>query len=554
MKDILLQAALVYYDFLDKSALGLEAINLNSVTFGDGEVYFSFKGKIFNPESLILRVGMDEFRVGDGGLEQKYFDERANILCLEVAQNIFEKLSKVKKDQISLFSDLKFLVKNVEDFFRAGQNPYFPDQASNIEPALSNTLTEEQAIGIKNIFSKPFTYIWGPPGSGKTQVVLFESLFNFIQAGKKVCVLAPTNNALEQVLKTLIKKFDKLGLNREKILRLGMPTSGFLNTYLEVCDPNILKKASPQNLFSYSLSFKDRFKEALLVGMTVDGFIRKYRTLDVKFDHIFLDECAFTPLIKACTLCVDNTALTFLGDHKQLSPICEMPQKEILKGENFYANLWNLSALNLEELFRVRDFERKNPIFIKTQYQEVEFERISVTHLTKTHRYGDNLAKILDNHIYKNGLRGVANHTELFYIDSKKSPQDSKHISMNEAANALEMVRLLWGGDYAVITPFVKQRHCMIAQGIPREKVWTIHSSQGQEFDSVIFSPVCLHYHLTDSTNIKALYSLNVALSRIKKQFFMVCDYDFWMMQDHQFLKNILQACKPFNKGDLLPF
>ncbi|WP_257875395.1 AAA domain-containing protein [Helicobacter sp. 12S02232-10] len=554
MKEILVRSSQVYYHFLEENALGLEEIKILSFSLNDEEISFSLKGKVFNPESLILRIEDEEFLVGEEGLEQKYFDERSNNLCLSIDKNIHQKLTKTKKERVFLFSDLKFLVKNVENYFETISDLNFPDSCIGIEPIISKEPTLEQALAIKNIFSHPLTYVWGPPGSGKTQIVLFESLFSLIQAGKKVCVLAPTNNSLEQVLKTLIKKFDALELNREKILRLGMPTSGFLNTYIEVCDPNILKKSAPQSLFSYAFNFKDRLKEALVVGMTVDGFIRRYKALEVKFDHIFLDECAFTPLIKACALCVDNTPLTFLGDHKQLSPICQMPEMQIAQEENFYANLWNLSALNLEEFLMSKNFERENPIFSKSQYQEVEFKNICVMKLTKTHRYGDNLARILDGHIYKNGLRGTKLQTELFYVDSKREPKDKTHTSINEAKNALELVQTFWGSDYAVLTPFVKQRRQMIEVGIPREKVWTIHSSQGQEFDTVIFSPVCLHYHLTNSSNIKALYALNVAISRIKKRLIIVCDYDFWKSQNGQFIKNILELCSPFEAMTPLPF
>ncbi|MDO7253051.1 AAA domain-containing protein [Helicobacter cappadocius] len=548
MRDILIKSSQIYYQFLAQNDLGLENIKIVDFSISGNEVYFSLKSKLFNVESLILRIGKSDFFIGNDNVGAKYYDEKLNILCLEVDESICANLKKIKKQEISLLSDLKFLVKSVEDFFSQGSKISLPNQINELKPSISKEATLEQGFAIENIFSHPISYVWGPPGSGKTQVVLFESLLNFIYAGKKICVLAPTNNALEQVLKTLIKKFDKLGLNREKILRLGMPTNSFLTDYIEVCDPNILKKTTPSNLFNFDINTKDRLKESLLVGMTVDGFIRKYRALDIKFEHIFLDECAFTPLIKACALCVDNTPLTFLGDHKQLSPICEMPQKDIAIGDNFYANLWNLSALNLEEFISGDALDKSNPIFSKTQYQEVFFKNICVLKLTKTHRYGDNLAKILDEYIYKNGLRGTDEHTELFYIDSKSSTKDEKHTNISEARSILELSRLLRGTDYAILTPFVRQRKYMIEIGIPRDRVWTIHGSQGQEFDTVVFSPVGLHYHLTDSYNFKALHALNVAVSRIKKRLIIVCDYEFWKMQQGQFLKNILDISKPFDK------
>ena len=82
---------------------------------------------------------------------------------------------------------------------------------------------------------------------------------------------------------------------------------------------------------------------------------------------------------------------------------------------------------------------------------------------------------------------------------------------------------------------------------MPRERIFTIHGSQGQEFDNVIFSPVSLHYHLTDSNQTHALYALNVAISRTKKRFFIVCDYTFWSKQKGQLIWAILQHAHVIN-------
>lgn len=258
----------------------------------------------------------------------------------------------------------------------------------------------------------------------------------------------------------------------------------------------------------------------------------------------FLDECAYAPLIKTCALCVDNTPLALFGDHKQLFPVCEMPLSEIAKEENKNASTWNLSALFLESFCKGEQLERL--ILLNEQGHTMPpLQDMALSTLSKTHRYGNNLARLLDKHIYHIGLRGTDSHIELFVCDSGSKSEVDKHISMNEVRSCARLCAQLGEREYAVITPFVKQRKAL-SQMIPRDRIFTIHGSQGQEFDDVIFSPVSLHYYLTDSRQTHALYALNVAISRTKKRLFIVCDYDFWSKQKNQLLYALLQECKKF--------
>ena len=123
--------------------------------------------------------------------------------------------------KLRLFSDLKFLVKNVEEFFENfGDRLKLPTYIESSVIPIIPTLSDEQNQALKVVLSEPLSYVWGPPGTGKTQKVLFEAILHYMRQGKRVAVVTTTNNALEQVLITLIKQFDTLGLDRSSILRL----------------------------------------------------------------------------------------------------------------------------------------------------------------------------------------------------------------------------------------------------------------------------------------------------------------------------------------------
>lgn len=597
IKTALINATSIYYDYLESNNLGCEQLQILSVNIDAAVIKFLIKAKIVNVDFLMLDLDGKYIPLGEeaGFFAVLFYDEKTGILALEcLDSNLLNKI-KERKNDIKLFSDLKFLIHNLEIFFETSnafalpsKMPHFakhiPKSLDFTEPnkssvATSNSidspqqniqnsqnlvikdyLNEEQKTALKCVLSEPFSYIWGAPGSGKTQVVLFEALLYYIYNGLPVCVLAPTNSALEQVLIALISKFDSLGLNREKILRLGTPSSAFLEKYTEVCDSQVLQKKAINNLFSIA-SPKERLKQALIIGITVDGFIKKYKTLGIDFYHFFLDECAFTPLIKAITLTTQSAPLTLLGDHKQLMPICEMPQKQI-KGEKIWANLFNLSSLFLEDFF-AQEPKSSSPIFSKTQSSELIFTqnpnaKTAFCILRQTHRYGDNLAKILDSHIYRNGLKGTGQNTQIFYIDCPNAIIEDKQ-NITEAHAIATLIKQIDKGlckdfgfldgiqsDFAIITPFIRQKKLLSECGVPYRHIWTIHGSQGQEFDTVIFSPVMLHFHLTNSYNTNAAYALNVAISRIKKQLIIVCDRAYWLGFKGQFLSEILANALPF--------
>lgn len=534
LTDLLIDSARFYYEYLDHHGLGVEKIRMRSFAFEGQKLYIALGQKLFNTEGLLLRCkGRDYYVNDEDEIAFVSYDEQKQVLILEFLIN--------PKDfkEFELLSDLKFLIKNVEKFFENHtlSLPHQSPLSFSIQEIPKERLSQEQMRAMEVIFSSPLSYIWGAPGSGKTQRVLFESLLWLIQRNQKIALIAPTNNALELALKTIIKKSDDLGLDRHLFLRLGVPSAEFLNLYPESCDGSVLQKKQ-LSLFNFG-GAKDRIEQAKVIAMTLDGFIRKYQTLKVKFDHIFLDECGFAPLAKVCALCANPSPLTMLGDHKQLMPVCEIPKKEIQKYPQ--TQLWNQSGLFLEAFFKLGEnmFAHASPVF----------EHTKTAILKQTYRYGDNLARILDHFIYQNGLRGREEKNEIYVIDCGGSNPPFEHTNFKEV-EAIKKYHRSFGADYAVITPFVKQRQLLIQNGIHYERVFTIHGSQGQEFENVVFSPVTLHYHLTDSRNPLALQALNVAISRVKKRLIFVCDVNFWKSHPSQFLSVILKYANEWKVMD----
>ncbi len=82
----------------------------------------------------------------------------------------------------------------------------------------------EQEIAIRKALSQEITFIWGPPGTGKTKTLAF-ILGLLIAAGKKVLLTANTNAAVDEILrKFLDNKENDSFIQQGKIIRLGNPS------------------------------------------------------------------------------------------------------------------------------------------------------------------------------------------------------------------------------------------------------------------------------------------------------------------------------------------
>ena len=82
----------------------------------------------------------------------------------------------------------------------------------------------EQEIAIRKALSQEVTFIWGPPGTGKTKT-LASILGLLIAAGKKILLTANTNAAVDEILRKFLEDEENVSLAQEgKIIRLGIPS------------------------------------------------------------------------------------------------------------------------------------------------------------------------------------------------------------------------------------------------------------------------------------------------------------------------------------------
>lgn len=148
------------------------------------------------------------------------FIEEAFILnpSFNLLENLSAKLEKVKSQEIDFNFDgsMKLFGFQKPDSFLP-----LPIADQKID---DHNVNIEQKRAILRSMSQEVTFIWGPPGTGKTKTLSLV-LNALIAAGKSVLLTANTNTAVDEIFRKFIDDADNSSFIQEgKILRLGIPT------------------------------------------------------------------------------------------------------------------------------------------------------------------------------------------------------------------------------------------------------------------------------------------------------------------------------------------
>ena len=789
IKELAIESADLYLQYLNdnKQDKGVQKYQINQIKRSRNSnekhiFYLELDKAPHMNDSLQIKI-KDKFLLDPSDKEKELIkpiecNKKRKMIVVSVVDRYLDVLIHANPSDLTIISDMKFLIERVRNWYNSyGDDISFPLPGLSTVPFNNSQcvteLSKEQKEAIYGILANPFTYIWGAPGTGKTQVVLSNAVLSYTKQGKKVLITAPTNSSLEQTLEGLLPVMEKAGIDYNKyVVRHGTASSNFSEKYPGVCEDttidslqsrineteidliflkkhvalqqfqDIFKSLKPElvalskeytnhqisithletkksilldkrgesltakkervkkeeflihklkrsenSIFKHfnkrktivlkeslqdtiktidqlceeidtidrslddlldqiskvneslqkrsanfemgkrallsaantipelyaiidsstiinflncaseidtfllkhtegiiyqsninsldtkeceaqifklsetlhyyqekkkTLSFSANRKntdDCLVFAITVDSLLTKYKPNEDCFDHIFLDEAGYCPLIKGCTLFAFDCPVTLLGDHMQLPPVCEMPKKVIMQENNWPVFLWATSAIYAE--YAIEDD-------VKNLYQSLYFNH-NVPHKTiemkqykllTTYRFSDSLATLLnDYHIYSKGFRGLPNATtKLYFIDAKRSKPQNGRTSQAEAEVIIDYVKKHKSENIGIITPYVAQKEIIKNNiktiGFPFENVLTVHRSQSKEWDTILFSVVDTNDKwFMDSLNEKSggKFIINTAVSRAKKKMIIVCDYNYWIGQKKQLICKLLE-------------
>lgn len=464
-----------------------------------------------------------------------------------------------------------------------------PRIVATCEESVSPRYNESQEEAIDRVLQYKVSYIWGPPGTGKTST-LGLTVASLAHAGKSVLVLAHSNAAVDTAMQALapyLRGSDYY--NEGKILRFGLTASDVYKSYpmmnvREICkeqNPELYKELSKLDKRKRQLTEESRKKraqdkidreleeidnkrrplikelseleshlvrDARVVGCTLSKATISTEIYNRRFDAVIIDEAsmAFIPhCFYAATLAEEKIAV--FGDFRQLAPIAQSESpivEEWLKRDVFE------EAGIIDRIERGQEDARL--VMLNTQYRM----HPDISGIVNTMFYKGRLKN--DPSVYTRGGNGQTEKPLTFYdlsdlpafcLPEKDPSNQYKTVSRFNILSALMAVELGYSSlqtkdeSVGIITPYNAQSRLL--QNILRDlnlepsekervKASTVHKFQGSEMSLIVFDAV-------DSDGRRGAGKLfqgqmgstaarlsNVALSRAQTRFIGLVDHDFF--------------------------
>ncbi|WP_159023778.1 ATP-binding protein [Formosa sp. L2A11] len=437
-------------------------------------------------------------------------------------------------------------------------------------------LNSSQKQAFTQVFSQNVTFIWGPPGTGKTYT-LSKIITKACCLGFRVLAVGISNVSIDVLGGEIINEFEnynetsKALINDRKLLRFGYPVlSEIVNDNRlypdkELVDAlrkeygNVLKLLRGKNNLNLEekallrnrqvllkneikQSNQKRISESQLVFTTAAQCFIGDNFENEKFDLVVVDEVGMMPLVQTLTMAsFTKDKFVVAGDFKQLGPISTGRTQAVYTWFNKDIFDFFKDVDNYEDRLRVMLTEQRR------MHPEIcEFVNNRFYNGKLTTQYTQEYKHI---NVFNNTL---SSPYCFIPIDSKsgsrvKSTEGKSRVNVKTAVIITNLVEDILINNaninIGVITPYNGQVRCiknyifnkkLSNENLDRVKVGTVHAFQGSGFDMII-------YDLVDNSekNIGRLYKgiqgerlLNVGLSRAKHKLIIVGDPKIFSMTD----------------------
>ena len=234
-----------YYKYLKLTGKAKKNIGIKSIKANENNVELILEKDLFDTENIEFNIRGVKVPVSNEFISVISYDKTNKKLTVRPRGKVAHIFDDMPVSDVVIETDMLFLIKRVYDWYynmnKEGWRPELPydkPQVSVVTPRQDSDFypSNEQMKAIHTALSNPVSYIWGAPGTGKTQFVLAHCILNYIREDKLVFLCAPTNYALDQALKGIIKVLEAEDYSSDLVYRLGTPTPDFVNKYPQSCE------------------------------------------------------------------------------------------------------------------------------------------------------------------------------------------------------------------------------------------------------------------------------------------------------------------------------
>lgn len=454
-------------------------------------------------------------------------------------------------------------------------------------------LNQSQADAIDKMFTNDITFLWGPPGTGKTTTIA-TAIREMCRQGKKVLAVAMSNIAVDQIaLKCIeaadyplpqkgeiirfgysrleaVKQQDVLFPAREKIEQIRKEMGRLESELKRAGDPIKLARLRHQ-LSSCAIALKRATVEPIhhaLVTLTTAiqvCLIEDFR--EIEFDVVVVDEASMISLPLVAVLgAVAKEKLVIAGDHQQLAPIAlaESPLAQTWLHRDVFDIAGVIATPNHPALAMLTQQHRMHESICEI-ISDTFYQSRLTSHLLPSNRVGALLPP----------TRGRAvEFLSITVAEGSRMQKTDNHSRYNLTSSDLvietlsKILRQPEKPTIGIITPYRAQAHRisrLVKEAGERSanpnyrkvKVGTVHAFQGDECDIILFDLVD-----TSEDGPGRLYRgvsgerlVNVAISRARGKIVLIGDPKLFDVEGNPFplLRNLVDKFFTRNLEEIAP-
>ena len=438
------------------------------------------------------------------------------------------------------------------------------------------SLNESQLEAVTKMFENDVTFLWGPPGTGKTTTIA-TAIREMIKQGKKVLAVSISNIAVDQIALKCIQNDKYPQLSKGEIIRFGyskldavrnedilFPSRDIIeNLRKDISQLETLLKKTLDPLSSAGIRNKISDKTLELKKATIQPIFQAKATLttaiqvclveefkEVNYDVVIVDEASMLSIaIVAIVGSIPKERLIIAGDYKQLAPIA--------LSDTPFSKKWLQTDI----------FELAGVVQNRSNHS-------SLAMLNLQHRMHEDICEVISDSFYYSKLTSKINadnrlgallpptvgkareFVKISIADGSKVEKTESYSRYNikTADRVVEIVskqmRQKEKPTIGVITPYRAQAQrimkCIKEAGdksnnpnYSKIKVGTVHSFQGDESDIIIFDLVdnCEEGPGSLYKGSTGHRLMNVAISRAKGKIIIVGDPDLFKNYGYEYSK-----------------